>query len=210
MTYPPQQPGPGGWDQQPGTNVPSGAPQQQPAWYGNQHTGWEQGQPAQQPPPPPDWGGAEFGQATWTHEPGGFEDVQPPKKSKTGLIVGIVAAVVVVLGGGALGAYFLFFSGPGDPGQAATQAVSKVNQHDFAGLQGELCQANSAKLHTEIATLQTYQNYNLHVGKVAATGNQASAEVSGTYTANGALQSTDQQMVLTVEGGQWKVCQLGQ
>ncbi|GAB3293086.1 Rv0361 family membrane protein [Parasphingorhabdus pacifica] len=80
MTYPPQQPDPGGWDQQaagnPGTEQgPAGAPQQQPAWYGNQHTGWGQQQPPGPPgrfqpgqPPPP--GQPHPGQPPFAPQPG--------------------------------------------------------------------------------------------------------------------------------------------
>jgi hypothetical protein len=219
MTYPPQQPGPGGWDQQPGntplppeaTQQPN-APQQQPGWYGNQATGWPQ-QPMQgeQPPPPPDWGGAEFGHATWTHEPGGFADVEPPKKSKTPLIIGLVVAAVVVLGGGGAGAYFLLNQGPGDPAKFAQDVVNKVNAHDFGSINNELCQANIGKLRSQLNQLQP-STFNLRVGKVStqSSGTQASAELTGTYSLHGATQPVDQQMVLVVENGDWKICQLGQ
>jgi hypothetical protein len=105
MTYPPQQPGPGGWGQQPAGNGfppqgPQDTPQQQPAWYGNQHTGW--GQPGQeqpqQAPTPPQWG-SEFGPGSWLQEPNGFAEVEPPvqKKSKLPLILGLVGALVAGL-----------------------------------------------------------------------------------------------------------------
>lgn len=220
MTYPPQQPGPGGWDQQQGNApLPPDAaqqpPQQQPAWYGNQATGWPQEQPMQgeqQPlPPPPDWGGAEFGHATWTHEPGGFADVEPPKRSKTPLIIGLVVAAVVVLGGGGAGAFFLLNQGPGDPAKFAQDVVSKVNAHDFTSINTELCQANLPKLRSQLSQLQPGR-FDLRLGKVATLGNgaQASAELTGTYELNGSTQPVDQQMVLVVESGSWKICQLGQ
>lgn len=215
MTYPPQQPGPGGWDQQPGNAAPPpNAPQQQPAWYGNQAAGWAQQQPGQgeQPlPPPPDWGGAEFGHATWTHEPGGFADVEPPKRSKAPLIIGLVVAAVVVLGGGGAGAYFFLNQGPGDPGKFAQNVVDEVNHNNFDALDGQLCQANAAKLRSQLAQLRPGR-FNLRLGRVATLPNgvQASAELTGMYSLNGATQAVDQQMALVVESGSWKICQLGQ
>jgi hypothetical protein len=212
MTYPPQQPGPGGWDQQPGNAPQPDAAQQQPGWYGNQQTGWGQPpQQADQPPPPPDWGGAEFGHATWTHEPGGFADVEPPRKSKTPLIIAMVVGAVVVLGGGGAGLFFLLNKGPGDPAEFAQDVVRKVNQHDFASINTQLCQANQPKLLSQLSQLQPGK-FDLRVGKVSTLNNgaQASAELTGTYSLNGATQPVDQQMVLVVEGDSWKICQLGQ
>src|SRR5690606_3282051 len=95
MTYPPQQPGTGGWGQ-PSDNGfpqqdPAQAPQQQPAWYGNQHTelGAEQqatqyispaagfGNPQQQPAAP-QWDGGQFPPGGgWVSEPDGFAAVEP-------------------------------------------------------------------------------------------------------------------------------------
>jgi hypothetical protein len=219
MTYPPQQPGPGGWDQQAGTNAPAGVPQQQPqqqpGWYGNQHTGWDQQQQAQpggqQPfPPPPDWGGAQYGQADWTHEPGGFGDIEAPKKkSKMPWILGIVGALVVV-GGGAAAVFIFLLSGPGDPKAAAQNVVDKVNAHDFASVRSELCQANRGKLEGQISALEAFQKFDIKLGNITQNGEKATAQLTGTYSANGGTTPVDQQLVLAAEGGQWKLCGLGQ
>ncbi|MDT7724145.1 MAG: hypothetical protein QOI21_721 [Actinomycetota bacterium] len=68
---------------------------------------------------------------------------QPPKKVRTGLIVGIAIGAVVVLGGGAT-ALFLFMnggsSGPsGDPAATAQQYVDAVNARDGAAVRGLAC-----------------------------------------------------------------------
>lgn len=68
----------------------------------------------------------------------------PPKKSKTGLIVGIALGAAVVLGGGAT-ALILFMSdsgssGPdGDPGASAQQYVDAVNARDGAAVRALAC-----------------------------------------------------------------------
>ncbi|TDD07217.1 hypothetical protein E1181_10335 [Saccharopolyspora terrae] len=232
MTYPPQQPGQGGWGQQPTGNgfppQPPGAPQQQPNWYGNQHTGWgqqgpEQGQPGQmhpgqpqpaQPPQvgqpmPPQWG-SEFGPGSWLKEPGGFGDVEPPapQKSKLPVVLGIVAAVLVLAGAG-VGVYFWLGSGPGEPRPVAQEVVAKVNAGDF-GTVGELfCESNKTQLDTAIGQLKQWK-FDVRLGEVTRNGDKASADLTGTYEADGASQPVDQTMGLVVENGEWKVCDLGQ
>ncbi|MCI2418463.1 hypothetical protein MOQ72_13575 [Saccharopolyspora sp. K220] len=217
MTYPPQQPGPGGWGQQPTGNGfpsqqgPQDTPQQQPAWYGNQHTGW--GQPGQeqpqQAPMAPQWG-SEFGPGSWIQEPNGFADVEPPvkKKSKLPLILGLVGALVVLAGIG-VGVYFWLGSGPGEARPVAQQVVDNVNAHDFNSVRGLFCQANRAELQSQLQQLESGR-FNIRLGQVTERGEQATAQLLGTYEMGGASQPVDQTMALTVENGEWKVCQLDQ
>lgn len=110
MTYPPQQPDP--YQQQPngGYGPPQQWqqwPQQQPGSFPQQYQGG--GFPPQQP------GG-------FPQQPGGGFP-QPPKPRR-GLAIGIVVALVVVLGGGT-GAYFLFFNGGNDKAQPAPATSTK-------------------------------------------------------------------------------------
>jgi hypothetical protein len=108
MTYPPQQPGPYG---QPGP--PSGGfPQQGPPGYGQQQGYGQPGPYGQQPP---------YGQPG----PGGFGG-PPPKKSNTGLIIGVVLGVLVLVGGGITAAVLL--SGDKDPKSPSVAAQSDTNQ----------------------------------------------------------------------------------
>ncbi|MGP4015739.1 Rv0361 family membrane protein [Saccharopolyspora sp. 5N708] len=216
MTYPPQQPGQGGWGQQPAGNGfpsqgPQESPQQQPAWYGNQHTGW--GQPGQeqpqQAPMAPQWG-SEFGPGSWIQEPNGFADVEPPvkKKSKLPLILGLVGALVVLAGIG-VGVYFLLASGPGEARPIAQQVVERVNAHDFNGVRNLFCQANRTELQSQLQQLESGR-FNIRLGQVTERGEQATAQLLGTWEMGGASQPVDQTMGLTVENGEWKVCQLDQ
>ncbi|MER5393795.1 hypothetical protein [Saccharopolyspora sp. NPDC002686] len=217
MTYPPQQPGQGGWgQQQPAGNGfppqgPSETPQQQPAFYGNQHTGWGQQGPdqQQQAPMPPQWG-SEFGPGSWLQEPNGFADVEPPqkKKSKLPLILGLVG-VLVVLAGGVVGAYFWLASGPGEAKPVAQELVTKVNAHDFKGVRGLVCESNKAKLNQDLDQLEQWK-FNVELGQVTERGESATAKLTGTFTAEGKAHPVDQTMTLKVENGEWKICQLDQ
>lgn len=114
MTYPPQQPGPygqggpgqppsGGFPGQrpPGYGPPPGGPQHggPPPQYGQGQYGQEYGQgqyggTAQFGQPDPYGPGGGFGDP-YGQRPGGFGQ-EPPKKSKTGLIIGLVVAVLAV------------------------------------------------------------------------------------------------------------------
>ncbi|WP_190823115.1 Rv0361 family membrane protein [Saccharopolyspora pogona] len=216
MTYPPQQPQPGGWGQQPMGNGfpqqgPPGTPQQQPAWYGNQHTGWgQQGQEQpQQAPMSPQWG-SEFGPGSWLQEPGGFADVEPPrqKKSKLPLILGLVGTLIVVAGIG-VGVFFWLGSGPGEARPVAQEVVNKVNAGDFAGVSSLFCQSNKAQLDNDMGQLKQWK-FNIKLGNVTERGDQATAKLTGTYETDGSSTTVDQTMGLIVEDGTWKVCQLDQ
>jgi hypothetical protein len=91
MTYPPQ---PG----QPAPQNPYGQQPGQPGQYGQQP---QPGQPGQYGQPP------QYGQQPYGGQPGYPGGGPPPKKSRTGLIIGIVLAAVLVLGGGSVAVWQL-------------------------------------------------------------------------------------------------------
>lgn len=224
MTYPPQQPGPGGWEQQPagsGFPPPPGQGGQQSNWYGNQHAGPPRqgpeqpihgqpfpGQPPQagprgQPVQPPQWG-------DWVPEANGFADVEPEKpKSKTPLLLGLIgAALLLVLGGGGL-FWWLSSNDAGAARPVAQEVVAKVNAGDFDGVSQLFCEANRSRLDEALDQLEQYK-FDVRLGKVTEQGDRASAQLSGSYQAAGSAQPVDQEMGLTVESGEWKVCALDQ
>jgi hypothetical protein len=99
-----------------------------------------------QPPQQPYGYGQQSQQPYPQQQPYGYGPPQgygpPPKKSKTGLIVGIVIGVVVVLGGGATALFLLLggSSGPsGDPSSTAQKYVDAVNARDGAAVRGLAC-----------------------------------------------------------------------
>jgi hypothetical protein len=94
----------------------------------------------------------QYGQpAAYGQQPGGFGDFSPPPKKRTGLIVGIVIAVVVLAGVGT-GLYFLLGgksdnaagggSGASDqttPQGTANLLVGRLNAKDVPGVQSLTC-----------------------------------------------------------------------
>lgn len=221
MTYPPQRPGPGGWERRPADNGFAPPPGGQPNWCGNQHAGQPrqdpgqpfQGQPFQgqrpepgqpgQPPQPPQWG-------TWIPETNGFADVEPEKpKSGTPLLLGGIGAVLVLLIGGGGLLWWLSGNDPGAARPVAQEVVAKVNAGDFNGVRALFCEANRGQLNQAVDQLQRYA-FDLRLGNVTESGDRASAHLSGSYEASGAAQPVDQTMGLVAEKGEWKVCALDQ
>ncbi|WP_243788810.1 hypothetical protein [Saccharopolyspora gloriosae] len=240
MTYPPQQPGPGGWDRSPAGNPADGAPtpggpppQQQPNFYGNQHAGWPQGpitgvpaQPGQQPFPPAagqdPFGGRQFGQQVppppnWGGEFGAGAWIQEPgefdddEPERRSPLVWILGGVgVLVLAGAVVGGIFLF--GGGDPGAARPVAQGLVDKVN-AGDFGSLGPQLCAANRGELDT-QFQQlasgEFQVQLGQITEQGEQARAKLHGTYTLGGATMPVDQTILLTVEDDEWKVCKLDQ
>lgn len=117
MTYPPQPGAPGspqGWNQPPGWGQhpqPGQGPQpggQYPAGYAG----------------PPQPSGAGDGQDFWRHVAAGGPQRKPPRKRRTGLILGIAGGAAVVVLGAVLGAVWALGSGD-------------VQAGDCVSLQGE-------------------------------------------------------------------------
>ncbi|WP_020659735.1 hypothetical protein [Amycolatopsis benzoatilytica] len=162
MTYPPQQPGgygqqPDPYGQQPGGQQPYGQPQQggwnqgpasggfpaagapgqggypqQPGQFGQQPG--QQGQFGQQPGQPGQFGQQPGGQF------GGY-GAEPPKKKKTGLIVGIAIGAVVVLGGGT-GLVIWLTSGSSGSAASTFQAFSDAyGKRDVEALKATVCKS---------------------------------------------------------------------
>ena len=157
MTYPPQQPGPGGYGQQhnpygppqPGGPYPPSGPQpgygrpgQQPGFSqtGPQQPGGQFPPSGPQPAPgQPGWGQ----QPGWVQQPGygqppGYGAFPPPKrKSPLPWILGGVFGLLVVIG--AVIALIVATSGPGDPRPTAQLVADKMKSKDFAALLNVTC-----------------------------------------------------------------------
>ncbi|TCP50845.1 hypothetical protein EV191_107109 [Tamaricihabitans halophyticus] len=132
MTYP----GSGGqWQPQ--------QPPQYPQQQYPQQPGWQQGPPPGQQPPPGYQPPAQFGaNPPPPQDPGGFPQPgapEPPKRKRTGLIIGVIVAVVVAAGGITAGIWALNSSnnvaaGAANPTEAATNLVNSVGNGDVAGM----------------------------------------------------------------------------
>ncbi|GAB3574684.1 hypothetical protein GCM10027445_35950 [Amycolatopsis endophytica] len=125
-------------------------PQQQNPQYPQQPYG--QPQDGQQP-----YGQPQYGQQPWEYpqtQPQGFQQLppQPPRTKRRGLIIGLVVALVVVLGGG--GTWFALSqrdsvaSGAATPTEAAQNLATALGGNDVVGVVSALAPAE-AKLLTE-------------------------------------------------------------
>lgn len=250
----PQQPGHGqapGYGQQPGGQYPQGGPQ--PGW--GQQPGY--GQPAQPgPAQQPGYGPQPGGQypqsgpqrATWGQQPGyghpgpygqpdpfGTPDPYgaPRKKNKTGLIVGIAAAALLVLVGGGVGLGFAF-SGPGDPRAVAEEVVQEFRAKDFEAIKDNVCARSRASMEEDLDRIATggdtvperfrdeYKKamrgatFDVQLGEVTRDGARATAEITGNMHMKITIlgrsrvidEPVDGDMNLVVENGEWKVCDL--
>lgn len=220
MTYPPQQPGQGGWGHQGGQYPPSG-PQpggQQPGGSYPPSGGQPYGQPAPGYPQQPQQPG--YGQQPPYPPQGayqGFGGYGPPPKKKSPLpwilgglgalvVLGVVLALVIGLSVG---------SGAGDPRPVAERAVSMMNEKDFTGLKSISCQRRSAQTQqaielmegkgagleqlkqmgatdSEIKQLMDSVTFDVRLESVQRNGDdRATATIAGTIGVSGTFQGVD-------------------
>ncbi|KAA5832032.1 hypothetical protein ABT337_02730 [Saccharopolyspora hirsuta] len=163
MTYPPQQPGQGGWGQQPGGQPGFGGQQpggQYPQQPGGQYppSGPQQGfgqQPGGAYPPSGPQQQAGFGgqppyPPTSPYGQPGFEP--PKKKSPLPWILGGVGGVVVIAL--IITLVVVFTGGPGDPRSVAQKGIDAINAKDFATLQTMACQKEKEQFQEIIDTME--------------------------------------------------------
>ncbi|MDR7303448.1 hypothetical protein [Haloactinomyces albus] len=255
MTYPPQQPGQGnpygqqpGWGQQPGGQYPPSGPQQ-PGYggYGQQPGG--QQYPPSGPQQQPTWGrqpGGQYPQTSphpgwdgqsqpgWGQQPG-FGG-QPPKKSKKGLFIGIGVGGGVVVIGLIVTLALVFTGGPGSPRPVAQEFVNHFENKEFSKLpsvvcekvqkqedfkkisQGNLAETMAAEQGMPPALAEMAldsMKFDFRLGKVTDHGDStATATMKGEMTFDleymgqsiNQSQSMNTTFNMVVEDGQWKMC----
>lgn len=203
MTYPPQQPGQGGWSEQPG-GQPGYGPYGQPA-YGQQ--AYPQGQPQTGPYPADPYQAGQYqgagqyppsgpqqvpGQAWGQQQPGypfpgqpqpgygyPYGGGQPPKKSKVGIILGAVGGGLVLVIG--LIVVLTMTLGGSSAEATANEFVDKLNQKDFSGFNEMICEKNKAsaeEIKDAAEQMDSGQFASMTVtvslvGEVTETGNSA-------------------------------------
>lgn len=231
-----------GWGQQPGYGQPGygppgyGQPGQQGGAYpqsGPQQVWGQQpgyGQPGYGPP---GYGQAGYGQPNPYGQPDPYG--APPKKSRTGLFVGIGLAALLVLVGGGVGLFFAF-SGPGSPRAVAEEVVNEFKAKNFAGIKDNICSSSRQSMEQDLEILATggdkipdqfkeaYERamksaeITLRLGKITREGDRATAQVTGNMHMQlevlGQTKTLDQdidgEMEMLIENGEWKVCSMGQ
>ncbi|NUS91444.1 MAG: hypothetical protein HOQ36_03375 [Nocardia sp.] len=151
---------------------------------------------------------------------------QPPRKRRTGLIIGVVVAVVLVVAAVAAGVVLTvqgrtplssdeqqveaslreFYSTLSDDGfAAATQLACKADRDEFDAM-SDSEKAEAEKLGFKVAIDS--------VDNIAVTGDRAKAEIKGKFSLS-APGGEDEQMDdsseenLVKEDGEWRVCSSG-
>lgn len=104
------------------------------------------------------WPGQPVGQPGYGVPPGygipsGF-GAPPPRRGNTGLIIGLVIAIVVVLGGASVGGYFLFFSHSETSSVATPKTTTPVKPADPLANPGTIdpCSGFTSSTFTSIGT----------------------------------------------------------
>ncbi|MFI6775848.1 hypothetical protein [Nocardia sp. NPDC050412] len=200
----PQQGGPG-YPQQGG--YPPGA-----QGYGPQHGGY------------PQPGGQGYGPQQGYPPPGGYQQpgYPPPKKRRTGLIIGLLVLVLVIAGAVAAG---VVLTVQGKTPLASDDKKIQVAIHDFydtleshgfAAAADKACAADRAEFDTltdeqkkEFDTAKIEVNID-KIDDIVVTGDRATARITGklTLTVPGETPDTDTGTTehLRKEDGKWKVC----
>lgn len=130
-------------------------------WQASQPQQWQQPQQQWQQPPGEYPQTAQFPQYQQYQQgppTGGFPQVgygppQPPKKPRRGLIIGMVVALVALVGGGAtwLALSLSGSAGAASPGEAADTLMSAVQDGDLIGMMDSLTPAEASVLSDMVA-----------------------------------------------------------
>lgn len=212
MSQPPPQPGPYG--PPPDYGQPGYGPD-----YG-QGYGQQPGYGQQAPYGQPGYGPAGYGQPEQFGPPGypqGFRpvDQERPTKRRTGLVVGLIAAVVVLVGTG-VGVYFLFFHKNDTQvadgtvtgfAQAYTSLAHTMSAGDLAKVKGYLCtrdqQAVQSIYDNEKNTGGADSSFSLTTSNTKTTGDTGTFSL--TIRDRNSQPRTDKGN-LVKQNGSWLVC----
>lgn len=156
MTYPgqPGQPDPSGqpWGGQPQWQQPQTGPQPQQQWQQPEQQ-WQQPQQPAGYPQTAQYPQYDPQQAQYSGQYGAPQPPGPPRKSKRGLIIGLVVALVAVVGGGVtwLALSMGGKSGAASPGEAANTLMTAVQDGDLIGAMDALPPAEASVLSDMVA-----------------------------------------------------------
>jgi hypothetical protein len=145
----------------PGQGDQSGQPWQQPEqqWQQRPEQQWQPGYPQTGPQPQQQWqqpqGYPQTSQFPYGQQQPYAQGVppQPPRKSKRGLIIGLVVALVALVGGGVtwLALSLGGKSGAASPGEAADTLMTSVQEGDLVGAMDSLAPAEAALMSDMIS-----------------------------------------------------------
>lgn len=206
-------PQPGGFPQSGGFPPSGGAPQSGglPQSGYPQSGGVPQGgypQSAPQAGYTDQFGQPAFGQAGYPAwgQPGGFAGPaeEPPKKSKTGLWIGLSVAIVVILAavgvtGFVVPGFFLATNASSTP-HATLQAITDgLNKHDQAALHATVCQDGNPQLGDAITKVDAVSDAKISSGPTKVSDTEYSGVIDIKYNNSPDLVTTK----LASENGKW-------
>ncbi|QGK69788.1 hypothetical protein GIY23_09885 [Allosaccharopolyspora coralli] len=210
MTDPPSRPEREGGDR-PVTGAPAKAPQQQPAWYGNQASGLDDNERSAPPesgpqfPVAPGWSGV-TGRNGPDQAPEDYLREPPGPVRRTGRVLA-VGVLLLVLGALGAGVWYALNRGPGDPQPVARTVAHHLNADETASVESLLCTAERPTLQGQLRELARGR-FDLRVAGTEGDGRVATARVSGTFELDGTSYPVDQTIGFVAENGSWKLCRL--
>ncbi len=196
-TYPPP---PGGY---PGQPMPPGAypPPTPPATY----------PPPQQPPayPPPPYPTAPPGYpggAPPTYPPPGQYPVPaPPPRRNPALIIGIIVAVVVLLGAGA--GVLLYLRASADTPRTAVNAwFNALKDRNVDAARNLTCARYANDFNEVDLNDEEIRTVSWNITGMTESGDSAVATIDLSYSDNGTNRNETVKFSVVKEGGDWKVC----
>ncbi len=210
--YPPPQPPQGGYPPPPAGYPPAGGyPPPPPAGYpptGYPPAGYPQpGYPASAPPAYPPAGYP--ASAPPGYPPGYPVAAPPPAPKKTGLIIGIVVAVLLLAGGG-IAAYLLLK--PNGPADVLEDYIIAIGKHDAATMVELSCGAFLEQSRQLAADPTQFDgaptNARVVESSTVENGDSATVTFTVSYIRSDGTPRTDQgqKAFLQKIDGEWKVC----
>jgi len=184
----------GGYPTAPAGYPGPGQPQSVPPAYGP--TPYGGGQPGGFPPPGP-----------------GMPGAQPQKR--TGLIVGILAGVVVLLLGVGAVAFFLTRDGAADSSASPSEVTEAFFQHvsegDFDGAAQYVCSNDLESFQQaaadEVSGMAIMTNIEWQILEERINGDEAEVDVEMTIEFAGEMHSEVETVPLVRESDGWRVCE---
>lgn len=171
-----------------------GYPPQQPV---PPQPGYPQGYPGAPGGPPPAYG---------------MPPQQPPKKTRTGLIIGLAVGIPLFLIAVVVLIVVLFVNSVSGPADATNDFLAALKSNDMAALQAASCAEldSTGQLDTLKAQLKqleptrgTIESYNI----TSSSFENSTGTASGTITYSKGT-TKDIEAGLVQEGGKWKVCSI--
>lgn len=180
--------------QNPGQQNPGQPPYGQPDY----------GQAGQQPYGQQPYGQQPYGQQPYGQQPYGQQPYGAPPKKNNGLIIGIIAAAVLLVGGGITAWLLLSGSDAGKTARGTAEAaVEAINDHDIAAFRALTCEASREIIIDGPEDEREFSQVTAELIDVVESGDKATMKLKMT---NGKKSDTASLPLLRNGSGVWEVC----